>query len=171
MKRLSFLLKTVCIALFVACSSDDNGNNNVATDPYISFNIAGFLWSSNSAAIGSSVTDGQHNFTVAGTDDTFNGEISSFSAIFSTPGEISIGTYTLNDDNDGAVAITKLNNKTYLGGMSSTTFTLTIEEIEGSGNNRRFSGSFAGSLVGPTPGDAVTISNGYFSNFPVEVAD
>ncbi|NBL64355.1 hypothetical protein GV828_03955 [Flavobacterium sp. NST-5] len=171
MKRLSFLLKITCIVLFTACNSDDNSNNNVALDPYISFNVSGFFWSSNSAVIGSSVTDGQHNFTVAGTDETFNGEISSFSAIFSTPEQISIGTYILNDDNDGGVALTKLNNKTYLGGMSSTTFTLTIEEIEGSGSNRRFSGSFAGTLVGPTSGDIVTISNGYFSNFPIEVAD
>lgn len=158
-----FLLIAVCSwAVLVACGrNDDDGPRPESA--YIKLDVAGKSWSSDGVVvIGTSVVDGKYNFSMVGTDKTFEGETSGFSAIFSTTNEINTGTYVLADW-DGGASITKVDGKTYLTGVGAN-FVIQITEVRGSGPTRKFKGTFSGELKGPSAGDVVMVSNGEFSS-------
>ena len=135
------------------------------SNAYIKLTVAGKSWSSDGVAvIGVSQTDGKHNLTISGRDEGFEGETSSFAAVFSSAAEITTGTYTLGSSDPGAT-LTKLNGKTYMGGgLAGTSFVIHITETSGSGSAQKLKGTFSGDLKGPVPGDVVTITNGEFSS-------
>lgn len=157
-------MKTIrFLALLLIFSSCGGGKSVNPSSSYIRMTIAGKSFSTDGlVAIGGSFTDGMHNLSIVGTDKTFEGEVSTFSAIFSQAAEITPGTYVVGVKNGGA-SISPLNGKTYLQG--SAPFTLRITETEGSGTTKKFKGTFSGQLVGPAAGDMVTITNGEFSSF------
>jgi len=151
--------------LFLCLACGEKAGVSPGGDAYIKLTVAGKSWSSDGmAVIGTSLTDGRHNLTISGRDEGFEGETSSFAAIFSSAAEITTGTYTLSAS-DAGVTLTKVNGKTYLGGgMAGTSFVINITETSGSGSAKKLKGTFSGELKGPATGDRVTITNGEFSS-------
>lgn len=151
--------------LFLCMACGRQAGVSPGSDAYIKLTVAGKSWSSDGmAVIGTSLTDGRHNLTISGRDEGFEGQTSSFSAIFSSAAEITTGTYTLSAS-DAGVTLTKVNGKTYLGGgIASTRFIIQVTETSGSGSSKKLKGTFSGELKGPAPGDVVTVTNGEFSS-------
>ncbi|WP_126971047.1 hypothetical protein [Gynurincola endophyticus] len=161
--RKIFLLIAICFYVsLTACNRSENNSSETAP-AYIRLSIAGKTWSSDGTTIiGNSFAEGKHNFTLAGSDQTFEGQTSRLSIIFSTTTEITTGTYVLNEL-DGSASITQVDGKTYLTGRANN-FVIQITEVAGSGSSKKFKGTFSGQLTGPAPGDRVTITNGEFSS-------
>lgn len=165
-------MKTICfLALFFTLSSCGGGGSVSPSGSYIKMTVAGTSaagksWSSDGrTVIGTSLVDGKHNLTLSGRDEGFDGETSSFSAIFSSTTEIITGTYTLSGS-DAGVTLTKIAGKTYLGGdMAGTRFVIEITETQGAGLAKKLKGTFSGELKGPAPGDNLTVTGGEFSSF------
>lgn len=148
----------------IACSSDDDTSSPTGTtQSTLKMQIDGTNWQADShIVIGQSQTDGMYNFTLAGRNNAAN---STISAIFSVSEDITTGTYDLSGSGAG-VTITGFNGGTYMGGwITSTSFTITITEVSGSGAAKKFKGTFSGTLTGETSEDIITVTNGEFSNF------
>lgn len=156
-------MKTICLLTILLTLASCGGDRGVTpSQAYIRMNVAGKSFSTDGmVTIGTSLTDGKYNLSIIGTDKTFEGEVSTFSLIFSTTTEITTGSYTIAALSGGA-SITPVNGKTYLQG--SGPFTVQITETQGSGTARKFKGSFSGQLKGPTAGDAIAITEGEFSS-------
>lgn len=159
----TFLLIAVYIWVGLAACGRDDDDTPRPDSAYVKFDVAGKSWSSDGVTvIGTSLVEGKNNFSIVGTDKTFEGETSGFSAIFSVTTEITTGTYML-ADGDGGASITKVNGKTYISAIDGN-FVIQITEVRGSGSAKKFKGTFSGELKGPSAGDVVTISNGEFSS-------
>ncbi|SMC75381.1 hypothetical protein [Moheibacter sediminis] len=166
MKKLIHLLTAFILLAMIACSSDDESSSSITGESILKMNIDGTHWEADShIVIGQSETEGMYNFTFTGRNSSFNGAVSSISAIFSVSEDITSGTYELSGSGAG-VTITGINGGTYMGGwITSTTFTIQITEVSGSGANKKFKGAFAGTLKGASSDDTIIVTNGEFSTF------
>lgn len=171
MKKIAVFIGVLFIAACIApgCKKDNNNNpvNPSGKKSYIKMKINGKEWYDETVAVsGISVFDGKHNASVVGTNENFEGAKSGLSIIFTNTSEFSEGTYNIKDY-DGGATITKVDGKTYL--MTSSTaaasFTVTISEIKNSGSVKRISGTFSGTLVGPSAGDMITVTDGEFVSY------
>lgn len=148
-------------ACLVACSKDNDDSPSGASS--LQLTVAGKSWTANSGIIiGTSVTDGKNNLTITGTNNNFEGQTSTFAAILSSATELTTGSYRLSNF-DGTASITKVNGKTYI--MGSSSFTIQITEVQGTGTSKKFRGTFSGTLKGPAAGDDAIVTNGVFSSF------
>lgn len=156
----------ILIAIFVSIGCTRNEELPDPSDDEINMLVDGtYLETNDRVVIGQSTVDGGANygFTIYGRSSSGI----SFSGSFTYDAEIGIGTYVCEKDGlDGGAIITNYFGKTYLGGFESeeNTFTFTIINFSGNGINRKFEGTFSGKMMGETPRDIITITNGYFSN-------
>lgn len=177
MKKTFFFINLVLVAgLFLGgCNKDNSSPNpgnpsnpsNPAAKPYIKMKINGREWYDETVAVsGISSFDGKFNASVVGTNENFEGAKSGLSIIFTSTSEFTTGTYNVKEY-DGGATITKVDDKTYMTSASSTggAFTVTITAIQASGSVKKMKGTFSGKLVGPTPGDEITITDGEFSGY------
>ncbi len=134
------------------------------TRPHLSMLIGGFFWEANTVVIiGQAPTgSGGYGFTILAKDSSGI----TFSAGFSSDGEIGPGTYTCKFKGiDGGATLENYFGKTYLGGFVSkeNEFTFVITEVSGSGISRKFRGAFSG-IVEAEKDNIIEISSGSFSN-------
>jgi len=166
MKKILFL-STICVlAAFLSCRKSRDDNSTKATLK-MEIGSDGMAWKAGKGVvIGTSYVDGKHNLTIAGIDQDFNGEASGFSLVLSQSEEIGIGSYTIHNGSDGGASLTKINGKTYYAGPGASTaaLALTITEVSGSGNAKKFKGSFQGQMQGASTADKIGVT-GTFSSF------
>lgn len=160
--------KLILFALFFAFCFTTAQSSNLEIPPRVrpqcSMLIGGLLWEANATVIiGQAPTEsGGYGLTILAKDD--NGI--TFSAGFSSDGEIGPGTYTCKfKEIDGGATLENYAGKTYLGGFVSkdNEFTFVITEVSGSGISRKFRGVFSGTMEAEKD-DKIEISSGSFSN-------
>lgn len=165
MKKLLFLIVPIFAFGFLACSSDDNSDEDPTTAATLKMKINGVQWVADQfAAIGQAQNeDGGYGLTVAGM--AMNG--SRFSGGFSlTSGEVDAGTYTCGFHLVDGGAVYEGGGNVYMGGFVSETefFTFVVTEVQGNGVSRKFKGTFSGSMLG-SDGTIIEITDGQFSNY------
>ena len=167
MKKILYLSTVCLLAIFMACKKDRNKDNASGASLKMEVGSEGQVWEGGKGVvIGASYVDGKHNLTIAGIDKDFNGEVSGFSLVLSQSEEIGTGAYTISSSTDDGASLTKVNGKTYYvgPGASSAALGLTITEVSGSGNAKKFKGRFQGQMQGASSEDKLGLT-GEFSSF------
>lgn len=165
MKKLLLLILPIFVFGFLACSSDDNSDEEPTAAATLKMKINGVQWVANQFAVIGQAQDeeGGYGLSIAGMATDGSRLSGSFSP---GTGEVEPGTYTCGYHLLDGGAVYEGGGNVYMGGFVSETalFTFVVTDVQGSGVSRKFKGTFSGTMLG-SDGAIIQITDGQFSNY------